>query len=106
MLRYDIIQGTTYAPLAFLRFSRPIISHFGSTTFGFLRAAPKINLLENGFLVNSLEEAKEKIGLLLNNADFRRRLCLKAAETAEQFKSETLINKTLALYKKILKETN
>ncbi|MFA4872248.1 MAG: glycosyltransferase family 4 protein [Patescibacteria group bacterium] len=48
ILRHDIIQGTTYTPLAFLRFSKPVVSHFGSTTMGFLRAVPKTNLLENG----------------------------------------------------------
>mgnify|MGYP001610842524 CR=1 FL=1 len=48
ILRHDIIQGTTYTPLAFLRFSKPVVSHFGSTTIGFLRAVPKTNLLENG----------------------------------------------------------
>ncbi len=47
-LKCDIIQGTTYTPLAFLRFSRPIVSHFGSTTIGFLRAVPKTSLLEEG----------------------------------------------------------
>lgn len=47
ILRHDIIQGTTYTPLAFLRFSKPVISHFGSTTIGFLRAVPKTSLLEN-----------------------------------------------------------
>ena len=46
ILRYDIIQGTTYTPLAFLRFSKPVVSHFGSTTIGFLRAVPKTNFLE------------------------------------------------------------
>lgn len=47
-LRCDIIQGTTYTPLAFLQFSRPIVSHFGSTTIGFLRAVPKTSFLEKG----------------------------------------------------------
>jgi len=28
ILRHDIIQGTTYTPLAFLRFSKPVVSHF------------------------------------------------------------------------------
>ncbi|MBU2539586.1 glycosyltransferase family 4 protein [Patescibacteria group bacterium] len=46
VLRHDIIQGTTYTPLAFLRFSKPVVSHFGSTTTGFLRAVPKTGLLE------------------------------------------------------------
>lgn len=48
ILRHDIIQGTTYTPLAFLRFSKPVVSHFGSTTIGFLRAVPKTNFLESG----------------------------------------------------------
>ncbi len=48
ILRHDIIQGTTYTPLAFLRFSKPVVSHFGSTTVGFLQAVPKANHLENG----------------------------------------------------------
>lgn len=48
ILRHDIIQGTTYTPLAFLRFSKPVVSHFGSTTIGFLRAVPKTSLLEKG----------------------------------------------------------
>ncbi|MBU1870602.1 glycosyltransferase family 4 protein [Patescibacteria group bacterium] len=48
ILRHDIIQGTTYTPLAFLRFSKPVVSHFGSTTIGFLRSVPKTGYLENG----------------------------------------------------------
>lgn len=46
ILKYDIIQGTTYTPLAFMSFSKPIISHFGSTTIGFLDAVPKTNCIE------------------------------------------------------------
>lgn len=48
ILSHDIIQGTTYTPLAFLRFSKPVVSHFGSTTIGFLRAVPKTTNLESG----------------------------------------------------------
>jgi hypothetical protein len=47
ILNHDIIQGTTYTPLAFLRFSKPVVSHFGSTTMGFLKSVPKTNMLEN-----------------------------------------------------------
>ena len=46
ILSHDIIQGTTYTPLAFLRHSKPVVSHFGSTTVGFLRAVPKIRSSE------------------------------------------------------------
>lgn len=47
ILRHDIIQGTTYTPLAFLHFSKPIVSHFGSTTIGFLGAVPRTSALED-----------------------------------------------------------
>ncbi|HOX30284.1 MAG TPA: glycosyltransferase family 4 protein [Candidatus Paceibacterota bacterium] len=40
VLKSDIIQGTTYTPLAFLAFHRPVICHFGSTTHGFLNSTP------------------------------------------------------------------
>ena len=41
ILRYDLVQGTTYTPLAFLPFRIPVVSHFGSTTQGFLNAVPR-----------------------------------------------------------------
>ncbi|MFH0912250.1 MAG: glycosyltransferase family 4 protein [Patescibacteria group bacterium] len=40
ILKFDIIQGTTYTPLPFLAFHRPVVSHFGSTTQGFLNNVP------------------------------------------------------------------
>ena len=40
VLKCDIIQGTTYTPIAFLSFPTPIVSHFGSTTYGFMRSTP------------------------------------------------------------------
>lgn len=40
ILKCDIIQGTTYTPLAYLPFDIPVISHCGSTTRGFLKSAP------------------------------------------------------------------
>lgn len=46
VLSCDIIQGTTYTPIAFLSFSTPIVSHFGSTTFGFIRSTPRTNFTE------------------------------------------------------------
>ncbi len=44
--KYEIIQGTTYTPLAFLGNGTPVISHFGSTTWGFLQAVPSLKNLE------------------------------------------------------------
>lgn len=40
ILKNDIIQGTTYTPLPFLTFDTPVVSHFGSTTRGFLESTP------------------------------------------------------------------
>lgn len=37
---FSIIQGTTYTPLPFLAMNIPVITHFGSTTAGFLKATP------------------------------------------------------------------
>lgn len=45
--KYDLIQGTTYTPLAFLGCSVPIISHFGSTVYGFLKNVPSLKRLEH-----------------------------------------------------------
>ncbi|MBI2023318.1 glycosyltransferase family 4 protein [Candidatus Giovannonibacteria bacterium] len=45
ILRYHVIQGTTYTPLPFLSFKTPLVSHFGSTTIGFLRNTPKTSML-------------------------------------------------------------
>jgi glycosyltransferase involved in cell wall biosynthesis len=46
ILKYDLIQGTTYTPLAFLPFPIPVVSHFGSTSWGFLKAVPLAKDLE------------------------------------------------------------
>lgn len=41
MLKYDVIQGTTYTPLPFLAFNVPVICHFGSTARGYLISTPR-----------------------------------------------------------------
>jgi glycosyltransferase involved in cell wall biosynthesis len=48
MLKYDIIQGTTYTPLPFLAFDVPVVCHFGSTSRGFLDATPRTSDLQPG----------------------------------------------------------
>ncbi len=45
ILKYDIIQGTTYTPLPFLSFNTPVICHFGSTTRGFVDNVPPTKAL-------------------------------------------------------------
>jgi glycosyltransferase involved in cell wall biosynthesis len=46
ILGCDLIQGTTYTPLTFLAFPIPVITHFGSTSYGFLRKTPRTKHLE------------------------------------------------------------
>ena len=46
ILKYDLIQGTTYTPLPFLAYPIPVISHFGSTNNGFLNSTPRASQLE------------------------------------------------------------
>lgn len=48
ILKHDIIQGTTYTPLPFLSYNVPVLSHFGSTTQGFLSSTPMAADMENG----------------------------------------------------------
>ncbi len=45
ILKYDVIQGTTYTLLPFLTFTTPVISHFGSTVRGFLDHTPATSKL-------------------------------------------------------------
>lgn len=63
--KYDFIQGTTYTTLPFLDSGIPIISHFGSTTAGFLKSVPSLNMLkkENDALGTIFEEIKNCLGI-------------------------------------------
>lgn len=45
ILKYDIIQGTTYTPLPFLAFDKPVVCHFGSTIRGYLSSVPSTKKL-------------------------------------------------------------
>lgn len=49
ILKYDLIQGTTFTPITFLPFDIPVITHFGSTTMGILLSTPKTNHLKIKF---------------------------------------------------------
>lgn len=49
ILKYDLIQGTTFTPITFLPFDIPVITHFGSTTVGLLLSTPKTNQLNKKF---------------------------------------------------------
>lgn len=46
ILKYDLIQGTTFTPITFLSFDIPVVTYFGSTTVGILLATPKTKRLK------------------------------------------------------------
>lgn len=73
ILKYDLIQGTTYTPLAFLPFSIPVVSHFGSTSWGFLKAVPLAKDMEP-FLRNVLLDLKKNGAIRELNVRTRRPL--------------------------------
>jgi len=66
ILKCDLIQGTTYTPLTFIPFRIPVISHFGSTTKGFLDNTPKANNIEEETRSVFYELKKQKIIKELN----------------------------------------
>ncbi|UCG91647.1 MAG: glycosyltransferase family 4 protein [candidate division WOR-3 bacterium] len=59
--KYDVIQGTTYTPLAFLDNGVPVVSLFGSTTHGFLKHVPSLKKLdrESRYLVKIFNGLKK-----------------------------------------------
>lgn len=60
IFKFDIIQGTTYTPLPFLAFEKPVICHFGSTIRGYLDAVPSSKKLppEEGSIFRELAKLK------------------------------------------------
>lgn len=64
--KYDLIQGTTYTTLPFLGSGVPVVSHFGSTTYGFLKRVPSASRMsiENPKLLQIFSELK--MFLLIN----------------------------------------
>lgn len=56
---------------------------------------------ENGFLVDNTQEAIEKIRLLSSDYNLRNTLSKNSRITSLQFKSETLADKLITLYKKL-----
>lgn len=63
--KYDIIQGTTYTVLPFLGNGIPVVSHFGSTTYGFLKNVPSNKKLgkENKSLLGIFFELKKILNI-------------------------------------------
>lgn len=85
ILRHDVIQGTTYTPLAFLRFDKPVVSHFGSTTIGFLRAVPKTSFLEEECIQSFQKLKKEGV---IKEVDIKTRRPLNDIASIEKYAAE------------------
>ena len=55
----------------------------------------------NGFIVNTIHEAEEKIQMLMNNTELRRKLSINARATSQVFQADILARKMIELYEKI-----
>lgn len=63
--KYELVQGTTYTVLPFLNNGVPVVSHFGSTTYGFLKRVPSLKKLrkEKNELVSIFKKLKRTLGI-------------------------------------------
>jgi glycosyltransferase involved in cell wall biosynthesis len=70
---YDIVQGTTYTVLPFLGSKTPVISHFGSTTYGFLKSVPSLRRLESekNSLLGIYSNLKENLGITRRSSSIK-----------------------------------
>lgn len=70
---YDIVQGTTYTVLPFLGSNTPVISHFGSTTYGFLKSVPSLRNLESEEkgLLGIYANLKEHLGITRRSSSIK-----------------------------------
>ncbi len=59
---------------------------------------------ENGYIVKNLQEAEEKIRMLLSDDKLRETLSINARKSSEEFRSEILAENMMKLYAKILKK--
>lgn len=100
ILKNDIIQGTTYTPLPFLTFNIPVVSHFGSTTRGFLLSTPataKLPAREKSFYKGLF-----KLGII-NEMDFKTFRPLEDAADIEELVA-TQADACIATSKKVKEE--
>ena len=59
---------------------------------------------ENGFLVESVKEAKQRVTQLAKDPEMRRLMAAAAWESAQNFKADDMVEKFVRLYKKVLSE--
>jgi len=82
ILKYDLIQGTTYTVLPFLSFRVPVVSHFGSTTRGFIESTPTTAKLDRKYR-RILEKLRK--GGVISELDVRTRKPIKDIALIEEY---------------------
>lgn len=100
ILKYDLIQGTTFTPITFLPFDIPVITHFGSTTIGLLLSTPKTNQLNKKFQ-NIYEQLRKDN--VVNTLNLKSRKSLGDISDI-QFFVASKSNKVIAASKKVKEE--
>lgn len=102
ILKYDLIQGTTYTPLPFLAYPIPVITHFGSTTRGFLDATPRASQMETS--LKQIWYDLKKVGAIKELNIKTRRPLRDIAEVEEYVasKAEAVIATSLKVKKELL----
>ena len=100
ILKYDLIQGTTFTPITYLPFDIPVITHFGSTTMGILLSTPETNHLNRKFqsIFNSLKKDK-----VLKSLNLKSRKSLRDISDI-QFFVASKSNRVIAASKKVKEE--
>lgn len=102
VLKYNLIQGTTYTPLPFLAYSIPVISHFGSTTRGFLDATPRAGQMET--TLKQIWYDLKKVGAI-KEVNIKTRRPLRDIAEVEEYvasKANAVIATSLGVRKELL----
>ncbi len=102
ILKYDLIQGTTYTPIPFLAYPIPVITHFGSTTRGFLKATPRASQMETN--LKKIWYDLKKVGAI-KEVNIKTRRPLRDIAEVEEYvasKAEAVIATSLNVKKELL----
>ncbi len=103
---YDLIQGTTFTTLPFLNSGVPVVSHFGSTTYGFLKKVPSIKKLqaENEQLPGIFEELKRHLKINGKSASIKSLQDISDIEMHVAKKSDLVIATSEKVKKDLIKK--
>lgn len=103
--KYNIIQGTTYTVLPFLENKVPVISHFGSTTYGFLETVPtdKKLYLENIDVFSILSHIKLELKINNNGISIKSLQDINKMEIEVAKKSTAVIATSKNVEKELIK---